>query len=432
MFGLRNTTVSINPILESANGKKVLLISPWLNYRPAFFSQHSALAKQGLIYYITPTATETFYSLISDITHQIQSSNPLFGKNLTKLHSPSDAELGAAFAKDLNAIAKTPIVLFLDEIKPALFETSAEGVSSLVKGLDDQVKLVFSSQLAAYQPWKKWLAEDTAAVLNVERHKGQLTFTQDSTAKPQLEVFGFGPGTAFIDGLEVTQWEGMLPRTLFFYLIDNPVASRDDIFRDFWPQPKVAIKDATDIFHVTKHKVSEVLNKRLGIPNVVELTAYKQGVYIPGDRLVRHYDVAMFTDLLQQATNQGSERETLLLRAVDLYKGPFLSALDAQWVIQRRHELDTMYSDALIELARINADRGDQEVTLQYFRAALKYRPEREDLHRAVIGLLAQAGEQSKAKEQLSHLKAAIYTPLGINISAETQQVLDEYGLAIS
>ncbi len=432
MFGLRNTTVSMNSILSSAGGKKVLLVSPWSNYRPVFFAQMEALHKQGLIYYITPAQIETFSELIADIASQIRASSPSFGENLNKLQSTAnETDAGEAFAKDLNALATSSLILILDEIKPALFDDRTEGLNALINTLGDHVKLVFSSQIAPYQPWKTWLTNKTASVLNIERHRGELTFVPDAMAIPQLEVFGFGPGTAFIDGLEVTQWEGMLPRTLFFYFIDNPVASRDDIFRDFWPQPRVAVKDATDIFHVTKHKVSEVLNKRLGIPNIVDLTAYKQGVYIPGDRLVRHYDVAKFIDFLQQASTNEHERENLLLRAVDLYRGPFLSALDAQWVIQRRHELDILYSDALIELGRINAQRGDREAALQRFREALKHRPEREDIHRSIITVWAEAGEQAKANEQLSELMATIYTPMGIKTSPETQQVIDEYGLVV-
>lgn len=432
MFGLRNTSVSMNSIVQNTNGKKVLLISPWSSYRPVFFAQLSSLIRQGLIYYITPAHIETFHELIHDISHQIRTKNPSFGKNLNKIQDTGSAvDLGEALAKDLNALATSPIALFLDEIKPALFDNQAQAVSSLLDNLSDHVKLVFSSQLSSYEPWKSWLAKKSAVLLNVERRRHELNFTQDTTAKPHLEVFGFGSGTALIDGLEVTQWEGMLPRTLFFYLIDHPVASRDDIFGDFWPQPRITVKDATDIFHVTKHKVSEVLNKRLGTPNVIELTAYKQGVYIPSNRLVRYYDVAMFTDLLQHAEMNEADREMLLLRAIDLYKGPFLSALEAQWVVQRRHELNIMYSDALIELGRISNQRGDHHNALARFEEALVYRPEREDVHRSIIHILAQIGEPAKAKEHIAMLKATIYTPLGMSDSPEVQQVLDDHGLAV-
>ncbi|MBE2184213.1 MAG: hypothetical protein IAE89_12350 [Anaerolineae bacterium] len=429
MFGPRNTTVSANSIRLSAGDKKVLVLSHWSSYRPVFLTRQPELKKQGLIYFITPADIETFHDLAHQLSSFINAQYPNFGKHLASLPAGENtAALGEALARDLNDL-NIPVVLFLDNLNPEAVTDSSDGWNALIQHIGDAVKIGFSSQLLPYPLMQQWISDDTAVQFDIERHRGELTFPKNGKSKPQLEVRGFGPGTALIDGLEVTQWEGMLPRTLFFYLIDNPIASRDNIFRDFWPQPRIAVKDATDIFHVTKHKVSEVLNRRLGTPNAIELTAYKQGVYIPGERLVRHYDVALFTDLLQQAARDEAQRKVLLEGAVSLYKGPFLSALEAQWVIRRRRELEIMYSEALIALGRINSEYHDYGAAIQQFREALKYQPEREDLHRCIISLLAQSGDAAEAGKQLLQLIRTVYKPLEMDLTPETRQLIEKYGL---
>ncbi len=429
MFGPRNTTVSIDSIRLSAGDKKVLVLSHWSSYRPVFLTHQPALKKQGLIYFITPADLETFHDLVHQLSSFINTQYPNFGKHLASLPTSENiAALGEALARDLNDL-NISILLFLDNVNSETITDSSDGWNALIQHIGDAVKIGFSSQLLPYPLVQQWISDDTAVQFDIERHRGDLTFPRNERPKPQLEVRGFGPGTTLIDGLEVTQWEGMLPRTLFFYLIDNPIVSRDNIFRDFWPQPRIAIKDATDIFHVTKHKVSEVLNRRLGTPNAIELTAYKQGVYIPGERLVRHYDVALFTDLLQQAARDEAQRKVLLEGAVSLYKGPFLGALDAQWVLRRRRELEIMYSEALIALGRINSNQHHSGMAIQQFREALKYQPEREDLHRCIISLLAQSGDVTEAGKQLLQLIRTVYKPLEMDLTPETRQMIEKYGL---
>src|ERR1700694_1025432 len=84
-----------------------------------------------------------------------------------------------------------------------------------------------------------------------------------------LEVFGFGTGRAFVNGELIAQWDGMLPYTLFFYMVDRGMTTRDEIFKTFWPN--LSIREATNVFHVTKRKVNELLG--------FDLTAYWSGFY---------------------------------------------------------------------------------------------------------------------------------------------------------
>ena len=107
------------------------------------------------------------------------------------------------------------------------------------------------------------------------------------------------------------QLDGALPRNLFFYFIDNPLVTRDDIFGTFWPT--LSIKEATNVFHVTKRKISERITMKVEESGNYELTQYSSGFYMPGDKVVRHYDAGDFQDAVEKAATTMDEREEELL-----------------------------------------------------------------------------------------------------------------------
>lgn len=88
-------------------------------------------------------------------------------------------------------------------------------------------------------------------------------YHQAKNGRTILEVFGQGHGTVKINGCTVHTWDGVLPKNLFFYFIDRGITTRDAIFQSFWP--KLPIKEATNVFHVTKRKISEIIGFDLTI-----------------------------------------------------------------------------------------------------------------------------------------------------------------------
>src|SRR5258708_19714094 len=86
-------------------------------------------------------------------------------------------------------------------------------------------------------------------------------FNPAAPGSPQLEVYGFGGGHVFVDGVPLDTWDGPLPRNLFFYFIDHPMVTRDEIFETFWPG--LPIKEPTNVFHPTKPKPTAPLSYAL-------------------------------------------------------------------------------------------------------------------------------------------------------------------------
>jgi DNA-binding SARP family transcriptional activator len=186
-----------------------------------------------------------------------------------------------------------------------------------------------------------------------------------------LEVRSFGAGHVLLNGQNVDSWDGVLPRSLFFFLVDQGMTTRNQIFETFWPH--LSTREATNVFHVTKRKISEVLG--------TDLTAYVSGFYRISPNIELSYDAALFTETIQSSAVLSSEEAVdLLRRAIALYKGPFLTSLPLEWVKSRRGELLQMYGEALVALAKTCEDAGDIHESLGLYLRAILTNRQREDL----------------------------------------------------
>src|SRR5690606_35142968 len=149
-------------------------------------------------------------------------------------------------------------------------------------------------------------------------------------------------GRVLLNGKSVDNWDGVLPRSLFFYMVDRGMTTRNEIFDTFWPN--LSTREATNVFHVTKRKISEVLG--------LDLTTYWSGFYRISPNIELSYDVVLFTELVQNsAISSGEDAITKLNSAIELYQGQFLYGMDMNWTYHRRSELNEDYSDAIATLA---------------------------------------------------------------------------------
>ena len=226
-----------------------------------------------------------------------------------------------------------------------------------------------------------------------------------------------------MNGQYITNWDGALPRNLFFFFMDRHLVTRREIFDIFWPD--LSVKEATNVFHVTKRKISERIGLKINPENSYELTQYSAGFYVPSDKLVRHYDVGDFQASIERAmiTADEDEEENLLLRAVEGYKADFLQDTDMPWMNERREQLLQLNAQALISLGRINKRRNDDPSALGYFIRALKETPGREDIHREVMSLYLRMGRKEDARQQYNKLVEYLRTNQNISPSRESKDL---------
>jgi len=322
-------------------------------------------------------------------------------------------DLASALAADLGQVKGERLLLLLDQFDKLTFDAAAgRFFRSLAARLPDRVQIVINARLLGVQPWNDLIHAGLVAVIGNDRAMGGGIFG-DEPGRGQLEVLALSGGHVYMDGRPVISWEGSLPRHLFYFFVDHPMVTRDEIFSVFWP--KMAIKEATNVFHVTKRKISE----RLGH----ELTHYQSGFYVPSPKLSVHYDVALFERAVDSATEFDADSPALWHKAVQLYRSPFLPAISIPWVEQRRQELQSKYAQALIGLGRYHRAQGNIDQALGYLLRALREKPDWEDVHRDVMTIYHQQGRTDEAVAQYQQLERTLARMFKIAPGKETRHL---------
>lgn len=333
-------------------------------------------------------------------------------------NSNSSNDWGKGLAEDLNRLHdNTKFMVMFDEfdVLPRDDEAVQGFFVGLSKNLNDNIQIIVNGRELRRQLWASLINEGHVIALGDDETLGSGIF-HEPALQGQLEVYALAGGSrVLIDGRPITAWEGSLPRNLFYFFVDKPMVTRSEVFEAFWPT--LGIKEATNVFHVTKRKISEKLG--------YDLTAYENGFYVPNNRLNRIYDVAYFESHIKaanEATDPNVEADNWY-KAVEVYRGQFLKEVNMEWVQQRRNELRDMYTQALISLARIYRSENQDDRALGYFIRATGERPDREDVHREIMQIYANHGQIDDVHNQYKMLEELLSIKLGIDPSQETRDL---------
>jgi DNA-binding SARP family transcriptional activator len=363
---------------------------------------------------------ESLKAFVLNLTHDAMF--PIeFGTNTrTALQEEPDSPYawGEGLARDLAELQLNDHFLVLLENFDRL-PRDDEAVEAFFTGLGENLpqnaQFLVNGKELRKQPWAALSNKGLAIALGDDETLGSGIF-QEPALRGQLEIYALAGGSrVLIDGRPLTAWEGSLPRNLFHFFVDKTRVTRAEIFEAFWPS--MGVKEATNVFHVTKRKISEKIG--------YDLTAYENGFYIPNNQLNRLYDVAVFEDNIEAANNAANAKEVKghWSRAVQVYRGQFLKDVDMPWAIERRQELRQMYIQALIGLARIYADQGDSDLALAYYIRAAGEQPDREDVHREIMQLYADRGALDKVAAQYDLLSSMLEERLELAPSDETRKL---------
>ncbi len=295
-------------------------------------------------------------------------------------------------------------------------DTVDEFVSLAARRLTGQCRFVLSGRVWPTRLVKRCVP-GTIRILPAAPDDLLLDYLQNSSHKIFLEVRALGSGQVFIDGRHVNQWDGVLPRALFFYLVDRGMTTRDEVFNTFWPE--LTTREATNVFHVTKRKISEILG--------VDLTVYSSGFYRISPQIELSYDVVAFAEAVQNsAVYEGADAQALLERAILLHSRAFLNGFEQPWAARRREELVKTYAEALSSLAQMCETQHRIQDALGLYVRAFSTLPQREDLARSLMRLYRQDGCPDRALQVYRRLVDELQRSLGVTPSPETIALADE------
>ncbi|MBN1202088.1 MAG: bacterial transcriptional activator domain-containing protein [Anaerolineae bacterium] len=379
----------------------------------AMFLQHYG---QYVIYYSLAKDDATLNAWLDHMVNDEVFPAGFGDQTRAALASRADPEdLAAAFGADLFMLRSESFILLLDTFDRLRMNKAADRFfRALPEAMPAHAQIAISARLLDLQPWNDLLHAGQAAVVgNDEALDGGIYGEEPRLG--QLEVFSLAGGHVYIDGRPVTRWDGSLPRHLFYYFVENPMVTRDEIFEVFWP--KMSVKEATNVFHVTKRKISE----RLGY----ELTNYSGGFYIPSVRLSVHYDARLFEDAVTDAIEYEENAPANWYKAIQIYRTDFLPGIKRPWVETRRAELKHRYAQALIGLGRFHRGLGEMDHALGYLLRALREKPDWEDVHRDVMLIYYQQGRRDDAIYQYQQLTQTLKSMFGVEPSKDTRRLYD-------
>ncbi len=404
--------------------RKLVLLAPNTAYRGVLLSYFLRAPQSGPLYYRIAAGETTVPAMIRGLAAEMEAilgpDAAAFTAPLrSALNDPSMPRLAEALAAGLAALNRDPAVLFLDEFDRlqvnADFHTF---VMTLTHHLGPHAQVVINARALRAQPWYDLVARGNAVVIGDERSPETGMLTAQGDFKPQIEVFGFGSGHVLVNGQPLTRWDGALPRSLFFFFIDRPLLTRDEIFHAFWSE--LGSKEATNVFHVTKRKISECISSSVEDGDTYELTRYQNGYYLPSDRVTRHYDVFEFSDSYQRAdgTDDPQEAYKLFQHVIDLHTAPFLTSIDLGWANERRASLRQMLVHTLSSASRLARGFGDQTRALDYALRAVGLQPASPELNEVAAGLALDSGRIDEAVRLFAQLEA-LYRDAGTPLSEE-------------
>jgi DNA-binding SARP family transcriptional activator len=293
-----------------------------------------------------------------------------------------DETISVQAASDLSNV-NTMILDECDNLEADALDTFVASLSKTFLDESNNKRLILFARVVPRFIWHNLDQQYMMTMIPTDTELMLCDYVRDADAPALLEVHAFGEGRVLLNGTEITQWDGHLPRALFFYVVDRGMTTRNDIFEIFWPN--LPVREATNVFHVTKRKVNEVLG--------IDLTSYWSGYYRISPDIELVYDAMNFSKLVQEAgvANRDQVRNTLT-RAVSLYRGQFLRSLDAPWVSERRTALLQTYGEALVALANTSDNPNETEHALGlYLRSALT-NPNREELVEHIMRLYEELG----------------------------------------
>jgi DNA-binding SARP family transcriptional activator len=414
-------TASIETLNAHYKQNKLLLIHPSSRFHNLLIASLLNDSPAPLYYYGLGIEDVNLSQFLTGIMHDLADQAGAFGRHLGDAlnRTPQDiAALAQAFANDLAELSDKDYLLILDEYdrgdEVAELQTLIE---QLLEYLPKQCHLLINSRTLPRLPWVALVAKRQAAVLRDSYMLPTGFYSEQYSENPNVEVYALGPGYVMVNGQHVGTWEGHLPKLLFFFVLDRPMATRSDICHAFWPE--LSVEQAVNVFHVTKRR----LHKALGF----DVLLHEGGHYRVNPALNLQYDVLEFvSSLVEGRAREGENGESHWQHAIDMYRGNYLQGHDDPWVATRRADFREGYLEALTQLAALREGEGKPDQALGLYQRALNEAYNREDLHREIIRLYGRLGRRSEAVEHYRRLETDLSERFGIKPSPETKALFEE------
>lgn len=380
----------------------LVVLHPASQFRTPMIAQLLERTDYRILYYALGHDDTSVESLVNGLAHELSYQYPLFGRHLNMVSLGAESEslsLVSALCDEVASLADKPLLLILDEYDRS---DEADDIQVFVERLSDALPanchIIINSRTLPRLPLVSMMAHHRALILLDDQVLRQDFFGAPSQNGVDIEVYGLGPGFVIVNGKMVEDWEGHLPRLLFFFALDKPVITRSEICHSFWPD--LEIEQAVNVFHVTKRR----LHKALGVD--FDVLLHDEGYYRLNPAFSIDYDVMSFAATLLEARADGTDSaQDKWQRVIDLYRGPYLQGHHEPWIDDRRRDFRAGYIEALSNLADIRIGAGRLDHGLALLLRAVSADNSREELHLHIMELYQRL---ERRNEGIAHYKKVV------------------------
>ncbi len=239
-------------------------------------------------------------------------------------------------------------------------------------------------------------------------------------APPRMIIQSFGKAQVHLNNRLVTNrdWKTQTSRDLFFLFLAFPDGlTKEQVGLHFWP-------DATPEELKLRFKNSLYrLRRAVGKQTILLQDDYYQFNW----SLDYEYDVEVFTTSIQQAVKEKDARTRIqhLKKAIQHFKGEYLSEIEEIWAITDRQRYYQMYVDALMRLANLYMERRSYKTALRYCYQALSEDACLEDAHRLAMRIHAATGNRAEVVRQYERCRVALIEEINAPPSPQTRKLYE-------
>ncbi|MBI3412986.1 MAG: tetratricopeptide repeat protein [Candidatus Aenigmarchaeota archaeon] len=231
---------------------------------------------------------------------------------------------------------------------------------------------------------------------------------------PPLKVFSFGQASVFLGKHEVTdsEWRSRKAKELFYFLLcTKRVVTKEEIIEALWPD--VTLENFAAASKMNIYRLRQAL-----YPGCV---LSKGDGYCFNPESPVDFDLEVFEESLRTAERCEEEspvKEENLLRAMEMYIGPFLNEFYSDWCQSLRTSLEIKYIRALMNVAKYYTARGELGRSVEVLEKLVESDPYNEEANYLLAETCLKLGDRFGSLKYLERYIKAARTELGISVPA--------------
>jgi ATP/maltotriose-dependent transcriptional regulator MalT/two-component SAPR family response regulator len=236
----------------------------------------------------------------------------------------------------------------------------------------------------------------------------------------QLEITSFGSTQIHHNQrvVELSDWQTREARDLFFFLLQSPAITKEQIALAFWPDispAKLKVRFKINIYRIRQAIGQDAI--------VFEDDRYRF------NRMINYrWDREELDKLWEKLQQTGTlaERRKLLQAAVGLLQGDYLADVHGDWVFHDRLKYQEMYRYLILELAGVYLQEGQTQDCIMTARRVLQSDPLLEGAHRLIIQAYATMHDPANMTLQYRQYRETLENELGIEPSSEMNTLYEQ------